>query len=177
MRNTHRFVAAAIVAGLGGVAVAALAAAQTTPTTQTTTTTTQSTSTTQTTTTTTTTTTTQPTPTGATVAIDNCHVKRSRAGGGFAWFYCGVVTDTPGTRTITVRYSVNLPVFKPPTGGTWRTTRTGTLRFTGGGPQLLNLKLAVRNRSVSQVRKSLRVTLSDAQGATITDGTARAASS
>ena len=163
MRPTPRLTIATIIASLGGVAVATLAAAQTTPPGQTTTTTT--------------TTTPQPTPADATVAIDNCHVKRSRNGGGFTWFYCGVVTDAPGTGPITVSYRVNLRVFRPPTGGTWRTSPTGTLRFTGGGAQLLNLKFAARNRSVAQVRQSLRVTLTNAQGATIIDATAGAAAS
>ena len=45
----------------------------------------------------------------------------------------------------------------------------------GAGAQILNLKFAVRNRSVAQVRSSLRVTLSDPQGLNIVDGTATAA--
>ncbi len=89
--------------------------------------------------------------TSATVKIDNCHVQRSRAGGGFTWFYCGVVTDAPANVSVSVAYGVNLATFKPSTGGTWF-SRAGTLRFPGGGEQLRNIKLAVRDLSVSQER-------------------------
>ena len=101
------------------------------------------------------------------VSIDNCHVKQGR---GFVWFYCGVVSDAiPGDK-VTVNYSVNLPTFKPNIGGTWH-SRTGTLRYSGGG-SLQTLKFAVRGKSVSQVRSQLRVTLKNARGATIRDATA-----
>jgi hypothetical protein len=121
------------------------------------------------------TTTTQTAPTGATVAIDNCHVKRSRNSGGYTWFYCGVVADVPVSGSISVAYRANLTTFKPGTGGSWR-SRSGTLRFTSG-QSLANVKFAVRNRTVAQVRQTLRVTLSNAQGATIIDAPARAAAS
>jgi hypothetical protein len=158
-------IAITVTAFLATAAIATAALAQTTPTTQTTTTTT----------TPTTTTAPQPTPTGATVAIDNCHVKRSRNNGGFTWFYCGVVTDVPGSAPVSVSYRTNLTTFTPSTGGSW-SRRSGTLRFTSG-QSLLNLKFAVRNQTVAQVRQNLRVTLSNARGATITDATARAAAS
>ena len=109
------------------------------------------------------------------MAIDNCHVKRSRNNGGFTWFYCGVVTDVPGSASISVSYRTNLTTFTPSAGGSW-SRRSGTLRFTSG-ESLLNLKFAVRNQTVAQVRQKLRVTLSNARGATITDATARAAAS
>jgi hypothetical protein len=69
-----------------------------------------------------------------------------------------------------VRYSVNLTVFRPRTNGTWH-PRRGTLTFSGGD-ELLNIAFAVRNRTVAQVRRVARVTLSDAQAATIVDGSA-----
>jgi hypothetical protein len=166
----------AAAAALAGVALAAVASGGATPPTQTTSSsqTTSSTQTTTTTDTSTTTETTSPSQTqgGATVAIDDCRVKRSRQAGGFTWFYCGVVSDNPGNRTVTVRYRVNLTTFKPSTGGTWR-SHSGTVRFSGG-ESLLTLKFAVRNRTVAQVRRSVRVTLSGAQGATISDATATA---
>ena len=101
------------------------------------------------------------------VSIDNCHLKQGR---GFVWFYCGVVSDSIPNNTVLVNYRVNLTTFKPNTGGTWH-SRTGTLRFTGG-QSVRTLKFAVRNRSAAQVRTQLRVTLSDARGATIRDATA-----
>jgi hypothetical protein len=101
------------------------------------------------------------------VSIDNCHVKQGR---GFAWFYCGVVSDSIPNNTVLVNYRVNLTTFKPNTGGTWY-NRSGTLRFTAG-QSVQTLKFAVRNRSAAQVRKQLRVTLSNARGATIRDATA-----
>jgi hypothetical protein len=101
------------------------------------------------------------------VSIDSCHVKQGR---GFVWFYCGVASDSVPNNTVLVDYRVNLTTFKPKTGGTWY-NRTGTLRFTGG-QSVQTLKFAVRNRSAAQVRKQLRVTLSNARGATIRDATA-----
>jgi hypothetical protein len=101
------------------------------------------------------------------VSIDNCHVKQGR---GFAWFYCGVTSDSIPNNTVLVNYRVNLTTFKPNTGGTWD-NRTGTLRFTGG-QSVQTLKFAVRNRSAAQVHRQLRVTLSNARGATIRDATA-----
>ena len=104
------------------------------------------------------------------VSIDNCHVKQGR---GYAWFYCGVVSDSiPGNKVL-VNYSVNLPTFKPNTGPTWY-GRTGTLRFSAG-QSVQTLKFAVRNKSAAQVRSRLRVTLSNARGATIRNATAVAA--
>jgi hypothetical protein len=103
------------------------------------------------------------------VSIDNCHVNQGR---GFAWFYCGVVSDSIPNNTVVVNYRVNLATFMPNTGGTWY-SRTGTLRFTGG-QSVRTLKFAVRNRSAAQVRRQLRVTLSNARGATIRDATALA---
>ena len=109
----------------------------------------------------------------ATVAIKDCHVQRSnhtRA----VWFYCAVTADGP--ENASVDYRSNLATYKPPTGGTW-SNQTGTLRFTGGGRQIGGLKFAVRNRSLTpaQVRAKLGVTLSNAQGATITNAVATAA--
>lgn len=108
-----------------------------------------------------------------TVAIENCHVKR---GGDFIWFYCGIASDAAANTTVLVNYRVNLVTFKPATAGTWF-SRSGTLRFTGGGQQVRNVKFAVRNLSPAKVRERLRVTLSDATGATITRATAKAAGS
>jgi hypothetical protein len=101
------------------------------------------------------------------VSIDNCRVKQGR---GFAWFYCGVVSDSIPNNSVLVNYRVNLTTFKPGTGGTWY-NRTGTLRFTGG-QSLQTLKFAVRNKSAAQVRRQLRVTLSNPRGAIIRDATA-----
>jgi len=106
-----------------------------------------------------------------TLKIDNCHIQRSGAAGGFTWFYCGVVGDAPANVNISASYRVNLKTFKPSTGGTWD-KGSGTIRFTGGGESLENLKFAVRNLSKAQVKSKLRVTLSNASGATITRGTA-----
>ena len=105
---------------------------------------------------------------GSTVAIDNCHVKQAR---GYAWFYCGVIADATTKASITVSYKTNLTTFKPNTGGTW-SKGSGTLHFGGPGQSVLNLKFAVRNLTAAQVRKRLKVTLSNASGATITDATA-----
>ena len=81
----------------------------------------------------------------ATVSIDNCQVKRSRNAGGFTYFYCAVSSDTMPGGSGSVKYSVNLPVYTPRSGGTW-SKKTGTVQV-GAGAQVLNLKFATR-RSV-----------------------------
>jgi hypothetical protein len=111
-----------------------------------------------------------------TLAIDNCHVKHSTSSGGFSWFYCGIVADAPAKTTVSFTYRVNVATFKPSVGGTWD-KGSGSERFTGGGETLWTLKVAVRNLTPAQLRKKLKVTLSDASGATITDGTAVAGGS
>jgi hypothetical protein len=106
------------------------------------------------------------------VSIDNCTVRKSRNAGGFTYFYCSVVTDPTIQGSGTVQYSVNLPVFTPKSGGTWSKQR-GTLRLSGN--ELLSLKFAT-HRSVAQVKSNLKVTLGNAQGMVVVDGTATAGS-
>jgi hypothetical protein len=108
-----------------------------------------------------------------TLAIDNCHVKHSSAAGGFSWFYCGIVANSKSA--VSFQYRVNLTTFKPNTGGTWD-RGSGSERL-GAGETIFTLKFAVRKLTPAQVRKSLKVTLSNAQGAEITDASAVALSS
>jgi len=109
----------------------------------------------------------------STIGIDNCHVQRSPTTHD-VWFYCGVTADN--ATNASVGYRSNLATSKPKTLGPWR-SRSGTLAFNGGGQEILTLKFAVRNKdlTVRQVKQRLRVTLSNAKGATIADGIARAA--
>jgi len=109
----------------------------------------------------------------STIGIDNCHVQRSPTTHD-VWFYCGVTADN--ATNISADYRSNLATFKPKTLGPWR-GRSGRLGFKGGGQQVVTLKFAVRNKSLSvrQVEQRLRVTLSNAKGGTIADGVARAA--
>jgi hypothetical protein len=107
----------------------------------------------------------------ARVSIDNCVVKRSRNAGGFTYFYCNVVVDPSVPGSGSVQYSVNQPIFKPRSGGTW-SKATGTLNLQAG--EIESLKFAT-HRSVSQVKANLKVTLSNANNLAIADGTAVAA--
>lgn len=113
----------------------------------------------------------QSTPTN-TVSIDNCQVRKSDHQK-FTYAYCAIVTDT--TSSGSVQWKVNLPTYTPPSGGTWR-KGSGTYKF-GAGQEVLNIKFAVKSKTVAQVKKSLKVTLSNPKNVTITDGTATAASS
>jgi hypothetical protein len=113
-------------------------------------------------------------PTQGTVEIDDCHVRHSRNAGGFTYFYCGITSDIPAGSSGSVTYTVNLPVFKPRNdNGSFR-SRTGAIGLSEG-TQLWNAEFAVRGRSVAQVRRTLRVTLSNPVGVTISDATAVAA--
>ena len=111
--------------------------------------------------------------TQGTIDIDDCNVKSSRNAGGFTWAYCPIVVQAPAGRLVSVRYHVNLATYKPVGGASYR-SGSGTLTFSGGGDQLLNVKFAFRGRSVEQVVQKLKVTLSNPIGATLVDATASA---
>ena len=109
----------------------------------------------------------------STISIDNCHVQRSPTTH-VVWFDCAVTADN--ATNVSAHYRSNLATWKPKTIGPW-SSRSGTVAFKGGGEQIRSLKFAVRNKhlSVRQVEQRVRVTLSNAKGATITDGVATAA--
>lgn len=109
-------------------------------------------------------------PTGAEVSISDCHVKQER-NKTFSYAWCTVDTSAPAGTDITVRYRSSMATFKPPTGGTW-SPQSRTIAFSGGGEQILTLKLGFKGKTPAQVRKSLKVTLSNATGATIGTATA-----
>lgn len=107
---------------------------------------------------------------GSTVHIDNCRVAKSYHQS-FTYAYCAIVSETNGNApagSISVNYKVNLPTYIPKDGGTW-SKGSGTVKF-GGGTEILNIKFAVKDRSVAQVKKSLKVTISGPKNALITVG-------
>jgi hypothetical protein len=111
---------------------------------------------------------------GSTVHIDTCRVAKSHHQS-FTYAYCAIVSETNGdvpNNSISVNYKVNLPTYTPKDGGTWD-KGSGVVKF-GGGTEILNIKFAVKGKSVAQVRKSLKVTISGAKNALITvNGQAR----
>jgi hypothetical protein len=115
---------------------------------------------------------------GDTVDIHDCTVKRSRNAGGFTWFTCTLTASRSTARKGSVRYTANLASFTPARGsaGSDWSRSTGTVGL-GRGDSIEAIKVAVRNRAltVAQVRRRLRVTLSDPVGVAIGDGTATAA--
>ena len=114
------------------------------------------------------------TATQNTVAIDACHVHKSDHMN-FTYAYCGIVSDIAAGQSGSVQWKVNLPTYTPKSpGGTW-SKGSGTVKL--AGQTLLNVKFAFKNKTVAQVTKSLKVTLSNPKNVTITDGTATAASS
>lgn len=110
----------------------------------------------------------------ATVAIDNCTVRVSRNAGGFTYAYCSIVTQAPAGQAVSVRYRSNLATYKPAVPNGTYSPQSKTVAFSGGGDQILTIKLAFKKLTAAQVHSRLKVTLSDASGATITDGTATA---
>lgn len=108
-----------------------------------------------------------------TIDIDNCNVKTSPNAGGFTWAYCPIVVRSAAGQDVSVRYRVNLATYKPVAAASYG-AQSGTLKFTGGGEQLQNVKFAFKKRTVAQVVSKLKVTLSNPSGATIVDGTATA---
>jgi len=69
------------------------------------------------------------------------------------------------------RLAGRLVPFNPRTNGTW-SKQTGTLEL----GSITAIKFAYKHKTLSQVRKSLKVTLSKPVDGTITDGTAVAKS-
>lgn len=109
-----------------------------------------------------------------TVAIDACHVHKSDHMK-FTYAYCAIVSDIAAGESASVQWKVNLPTFTPKSpGGTW-SKGSGTTKL--AGQTILNVKFAFKNKTVAQVTKSLKVTLSNPKNVTITRGTATAASS
>ena len=107
---------------------------------------------------------------GSTVHIDTCKVAKSYHQD-FTYAYCAIVSETNGSvpnNSISVNYKVNLPTFTPKDGGTW-SKGSGTVKF-GGGTEILNIKFAVKGKTVAQVKQSLKVTISNAKNALITAG-------
>ena len=113
-------------------------------------------------------------PAPTTVTIDSCTVRHSRNAGGFTYAYCSVVTQAPAGQAISVRYRSNLATYKPAVANGDYDPRSKTVPFAGGGDQIQSIKLAFRKLTVAQVTSRLKVTLSDASGATITNAVATA---
>lgn len=102
-----------------------------------------------------------PTPAAPTITMAPCSVKQSRNAGGFVWASC-TITASDLTSPVSVTYKASLPTFDPGTLGPWR-KQTGTLGFATG--EISSIKFAFKgNRSVAQVRKVLKVTLSNPTG-------------
>lgn len=108
------------------------------------------------------------------LSISPCHVKQERnAQYSFAW--CTVVSDAPAGVDTAVTVRSSMKPFKPNTGGSW-SGQTRTLKFSGGGSQIWGVKYAFKGKTPAQVRKSLKVTLSNPRNATIDNATATVAS-
>jgi hypothetical protein len=112
------------------------------------------------------------TPSGPLIRIKNCTVKQSRNAGGFVYASCSIVTtNLQSADGPAVKFRSNLKPFNPGTPGPWR-KQSGNL----GLGSVTTIKFAYKRKSLSQVRKQLKVTLSGATDGTITSGTAVAAS-
>ena len=112
----------------------------------------------------------QPAATGPSVHINACKVAHSR--NGFTWASCAIVTNgLPAGTSAALQYHANLKTFKPRTNGTW-SAQSGRLTLSG----IQNIKMAFPGKSVAQVQKSLKVTLSTSTpGVTVTQAVASAA--
>lgn len=109
------------------------------------------------------------------LSISPCHVQQERNKQyTFAW--CTITSDAPADVDTSVTVRSSMKPFKPNTGGSW-SGQTRTLKFSGGGSQIWGVKYAFKGKTPAQVRKSLKVTLSNPRNATIEDATATVASS
>ena len=101
-----------------------------------------------------------------TIALAPCTIVKSRNHGGFTYASCTITADNlPAQGDVSVQYRSNLSTFNPGTLGPWRRS-SGTLGFDGsqGSNEILSIKFAFKGRTVAQVRKALKVTLSQATG-------------
>jgi hypothetical protein len=83
-----------------------------------------------------------------------------------------------GKETVYVQYHSNMKAFEPVTGGEFNST-SSILGFPGNGKvaNTYSLLFAFKNKTAAQVRKSLKVSISNATGgALITSATTTAAS-
>jgi hypothetical protein len=113
-------------------------------------------------------------PSSASVKISQLNVKHSRNAGGYTWASATISVTNMTGQSFNLRYKSNLKTFNPGTMGPWRPA-SGTLGFSGpvGGNETWAIKLAVKGKSVAQVRKSLKLTFTNpGGGATITNPTA-----
>ena len=81
-----------------------------------------------------------------------------------------------GTQTVYVQYHSNLKTVEPVTGGEFG-SQNGTLGVPGDGKvyKVYSMRFAIADKSAAQVRKTLKVTISNPTGgAVITIGTASA---
>jgi hypothetical protein len=125
--------------------------------------------------------------TGPTVHIRPCTITHSRNGKGFAWASCSIVADgVPYGQSVSLKYQSNLKTFNPGTYGKWRkASGTYALGNAGGLPGqnpgttseiIGGMKFAFQGKSVAQVQKSLKVTITAlTPGVTITQSVATAA--
>jgi hypothetical protein len=106
--------------------------------------------------------------------VSTCTVKKSPKG--YVYATCPLTAINVGNQTIYVSYASNMKTFEPVTGGQFGAQR-GVLGVPGTSKvqNVYSLRFAFKNRSVAQVRKSLKVTISNPTGgALITAGTATA---
>jgi hypothetical protein len=109
---------------------------------------------------------------GPQIAINNCTVKQSRNAGGFVWASCTIVTtNIASADSPAVSFRSNIKPFNPRTDGPWR-NQSGSVEL----GSITAIKFAYKGKTISQVRKSLKITLSKPVDGTITDGTAVAKS-
>lgn len=106
----------------------------------------------------------------ATIHVKNCTVNRSR-NAYYTWASCSIVGTNLPNQGVRLSYKSNQKAFNPGTLGPWQHT-SGTVGV-AGGDTILALKFGFKGKTVSQVRKSLKITISNAtNGAMITNGTA-----
>jgi hypothetical protein len=90
-----------------------------------------------------------------------CQVRRSGEGKGFTFATCLIgVDNAPQGQTITVDYKSNLKTYNPHAEfGPWNKT-TGSIKLDDG--EVRGVMFAFPNKSVAQVKKTFKLTLSTA---------------
>jgi hypothetical protein len=106
--------------------------------------------------------------------VSTCTVKTSPKG--YTYATCPLSAINMGKQTVYVQYHSNLKTFEPATGGEFG-SQSGTLGVPGNGKvyKVYSMRFAFKDMSAAQVRKSLKVTISNPTGgAIITAATATA---
>lgn len=110
---------------------------------------------------------------GPQLHVDSCNVKKTHAG--FVSATCPLYAINMGNQTVEIQYASNMKTFEPKGFTSYAAHQSGILGVPGNSKVYASypLKFAFKNATLAQVKRNLKVTISDATGgATIVNAVA-----